>query len=125
MRGALIETDLIQRCRAEEDTLTEVRCVLRTQLLRSGLDDIDVPRQLQSARLVKDPKNGTTSLVGEWRRQRGVIGTVVIHENGELFAELGVRRPAPNDPQLRVDSVVAFGNAGSLRTEVRMAPTKS
>jgi hypothetical protein len=124
MRGALIETDLIARCRAEEDTLAEVRCVLRNQLLRSGLDDIDMPRQLQSARLVKDP-NGTTSLVGEWRRQRGVIGTVVIHENGELFAELGVRRPAPNDPQLRVDSVVAFGNAGSLQAELRMAPTKS
>jgi len=122
MRGSLIETDLIARCRAEEDTLTEVRCVLRNHLLRSGLDDIDVPRQLQSARLVKDPKSGTTSLVGEWRRQRGVIGTIVIHENGELFAELGVQRPSPKDPQKRVDSVVAFGEAGRLQTELRMAP---
>lgn len=125
MRGALIETDLIARCRAEEDTLTEVRCVLRNQLLRSGLDDIDVPRQLQSARLVKDPKDGTTSLVGEWRRHRGVIGQVVIHENGSLFAELGVQQPSPSDPQVRVDSVVAFGEAGALQAELRMARTKS
>ena len=122
MRGSLMETDLIARCRAEEDTLTEVRCVLRNHLLRSGLDDIDVPKQLQSARLVKDPKSGTTSLVGEWRRQRGVIGTIVIHENGELFAELGVQRPAPHDPQKRVGSVVAFGEPGRLQTELRMAP---
>lgn len=124
MREALIETDLIARCREEEDSLTEVRCVLRNQLLRSGLDDIDVPRQLQSARLVKDPKNGTTSLVGEWRRHSGVIGTVVIHESGELFAELGVRKPSPQDPQLRVDSVVAFGAPGALQAELRMAPAK-
>lgn len=125
MRQALVETDLIARCRAEEDTLTEVRCVLRNHLLRSGLEDIDVPRQLQSARLVKDPESGTTSLVGEWRRHSGVIGKVVIRESGELFAELGVRKPSPKDPQLRVDAVVAFGAPGALQTELRVAPVKS
>ena len=37
MRELLIDNDLIARCRAEEDTLTEVRCVLRNQLLRFRL----------------------------------------------------------------------------------------
>ena len=124
MRELLIDNDLIARCRAEEDTLTEVRCVLRNQLLRSGLADIDVPGQLQSCRLITD-KDGSTSLVGEWRRQRGrVIGAVVIHENGELFAELGVLQPAPNNPRMRVESVVAFGEAGALHTELRMTPAR-
>jgi hypothetical protein len=124
MRGALNETDLIARCRAEEDTLAEVRCALRNHLLRSGLEDIDVPRQLQSARLVKDPKDGTISLMGEWRKHRGVIGQVVIREDGRLFAELGVRQPAPGNPRERVDAVVAFGEPGGLQTELRMAAAK-
>jgi len=125
MRGLIIDNDLIARCRAEEDTLSEVRCVLRNQLLRAGLADIDVPAQLQSCRLITD-KDGSTSLVGEWRKQRGkVIGSVVIHENGELFAELGVLQPAPNDPRMRVDSVVAFGAPGSLQAELRLTPARS
>lgn len=116
------DKDLMARCRAEEDTLSEVRCVLRNQLLRCGLADIDVPAQLQSCRLIMDD-DGTKSLVGEWRRQRGkIIGSVVIHENGELFAELGVLQPAPNDPRMRVDAVVAFGEPGALHTELRLTP---
>ena len=113
--------NLIARCRAEEDTLAEVRCVLRNELLRSGLHDIPVPGQLQSCRLVEDPKDGTTSLVGEWRKHRGqVIGSVVIHASGQLFAELGVLQPSPTDPSMRVDAVVAFGQPGSLHTELRL-----
>ena len=124
MRVEPINNDLLARCRAEEDTLTEVRCVLRNQLLRSGLADIDVPAQLQSCRLITD-QDGSRSLVGEWRKQRGrIIGSVVIHENGELFAELGVLQPAPNDPRMRVDSVVAFGAAGALHAELRMTAAR-
>ena len=114
---------LIERCRVEEDTLAEVRCVLRNELLRSGLDDIQVPGQLQSCRLVKDPSDGTTSLVGEWRKHHGkVIGSVVIHASGQLFAELGVLQPSPTDPKVRVESIVAFGQPGSLHTELRVTP---
>jgi hypothetical protein len=118
---------LIARCRAEEDTLAEVRCVLRNALLRRGLGDIFVPGQLQSCRLVTDPKSGSTSLVGEWRKHAGnqVIGSVVIHDNGELFAELDVLQPSPSDPNMRVDAVVAFGQAGALHTELRMTPAPS
>jgi hypothetical protein len=116
--------NLMARCRAEEDTLAEVRCVLRNALLRRGLDDIAVPGQLQSCRLVMDPNNGTTSLVGEWRKHHGnkVIGSVVIHANGELFAELDVLQPSPSDPNVRVDAVVAFGQPGALHTELRITP---
>lgn len=120
-----IEDDLLVRCRAEEDTLAEVRCALRTELLRAGLADIKVPGQLQSCRLVTDA-DGTTTLVGEWRKQHGkVIGKVEIHENGECFAELGVRQPAPHDPQLRVERVVAFGAPGALHVELRLTPARS
>lgn len=113
---------LIARCRAEEDTLAEIRCVLRNELHRRGLADISVPGQLQTCRLVTEPDDGTVTLVGEWRKHRGqVIGSVKIHANGELFAELGVLQPAPHDPKLRVQSVVAFGQPGALHTELRLA----
>jgi hypothetical protein len=120
------DPNLIARCRAEEDTLAEIRCVLRNELLRRGMEDISVPGQLQSARLVTDPDDGTVTLIGEWRKHRGkVIGSVVIHANGELFAELGVRKPAPHDPKLRVEAVVAFGQPGALQTELRLTPTST
>lgn len=112
---------LIKRCRAEEDALVEVTCVLRNRLLRSGLDDIQVPAQPTRCSLVKDPYDGSTTLVGEWRRQRDkVIGTVLIHENGQVYAELDVLRPLPSDNSWFVDAVVAFGTPGNLRTELRL-----
>lgn len=117
------DPNLIARCRAEEDTLAEIRCVLRNELLRRGLTDITVPGQLQTCRLITDPDDGSVTLVGEWRRHRGkVIGSVQIHANGELFAELGVLQPAPHDPSQRVQSVVAFGHPGALHTELRLVP---
>lgn len=124
MNQASNDDNLLARCRAEEDALTEVRCVLRNALMRGGLHDIPVPAQLQRCRLVTDPNDGSTSLVGEWRMQRGhkLIGSVVIHANGELFAELDVLQPSPSDPGMRVDAVVAFGQPGALHTELRMTP---
>jgi len=113
--------DLIARCRAEEDALVEVVCVLRNRLLRSGLEDIQVPGLPQRLSLVKDPYDGTVTLVGEWRRHRDkVVGSVVIHENGQLYAELDVLRPLPSDPNWFVDAVVAFGMPGDLATELRL-----
>ena len=114
---------LIERCRLEEDALVEVTCVLRNRLLRSGLPDIPVPAQPQRCKLVKDPYDGTTTLVGEWRKQRDkLIGSVVIHENGQVFAELDVLVPLPSDASWFVDAVVAFGTPGDLRTELRLTP---
>lgn len=122
MHQASNDDDLLARCRAEEDALNEVRCVLRNALLRRGLDDIPVPGQLQRCRLVTDPNDGSTSLVGEWRVEHGhkLLGSVVIHANGELFAELDVLQPSPLDPNMRVDAIVAFGQPGALHTELRV-----
>ncbi|MEY4581778.1 MAG: hypothetical protein RL701_6481 [Pseudomonadota bacterium] len=112
---------LIARVREEEDALVEITCVLRNRLLRSGLEDIHVPAQPQRCSLVKDPYDGSITLVGEWRRQRDkVIGTVLIHQNGQVYAELDVLRPLPNDDTWFVDAVVAFGTPGNLRTELRL-----
>jgi len=113
--------DLVRRCRAEEDALVEVACVLRNRLLRSGLEDIPIPSQPQRCSLVKDPYDGSITLVGEWRRQRDkVIGSVMIHENGQVYAELDVLRPLPHDATWFVDAVIAFGFPGNLQTELRL-----
>jgi hypothetical protein len=123
MDGAYPEDSLIARCRQEEDTLAELRCVLRNQLLRAGLDDIQVPAQLQNCRLARDPYDGSSSLVGEWRMGRGkLLGSVVIHANGQLLAELYVTEPLPRDSAWLVDAVVAFGKPGALNAELRLMP---
>lgn len=112
---------LIARCREEEDALVEINCVLRNRLLRSGLSDISMPAQPQRCSLVKDPCDGSITLVGEWRRQRDkVIGMVLIRENGQVYAELDVLLPLPSDPNWFVDAVVAFGMPGNLKTELRL-----
>lgn len=117
------QTDLLARCRHEQDTLVEVACALRNQLLRAGLPDIVVPAQPQSCRLARDPYDGTTSLVGQWRKRPGkTIGSIVIHENGQLFAELDVLLSHPQDASSFVDAVVVFGTTGALHTELRITP---
>lgn len=115
------QADLLDRCRREADTFVEVACVLRNRLLRAGLPDVVLPTQPQRCRLIKDPCDGKTTLVGEWLRSRGkVIGSVVIHDNGQLFAELDVLQPLPNDGTLFVDAVLAFGTSGDLHSELRI-----
>ncbi|HET8932475.1 MAG TPA: hypothetical protein VFN67_03500 [Polyangiales bacterium] len=114
---------LSARCMEEEDTLAELRFVLRNELSRAGLEDVVVPPQLQSCRLATDPYDGSVSLVGEWRSGRGArIGSVVIHANGQLHAELYVTKPLPRDAARFVDAVEAFGAAGALRAELRIVP---
>lgn len=117
------QTNLLDRCRREADAIVDVVCTLRNKLLRAGLPDVELPSQPQSCRLVRDPYDSTLTLVGEWRKPRGkVIGSVVIHENGQLFAELDVLRPWPKDASWFVDAVVAFGTAGDLHAELRLTP---
>lgn len=117
---------LLDRCRHEEDTLVEVACVLRNRLLRSGLPDVTLPAQPQRCRLVRDPYDGSSTLIAEWRKSQGKpLGSVVIHENGQLFAELDVLQPLPHDPSWFVDAVIAFGTPGELRTELRLTPALS
>jgi hypothetical protein len=112
---------LAARCMLEQDTLAEVRGVLRTELRRSGLADVILPDQLQNCRLVRDPSDHTLPLIGEWRKSGGgKVGSVVIHENGQLFAELDVLMPCPTDTGLLVDAVVAWGRAGALKSELRL-----
>jgi hypothetical protein len=113
---------LLARLRMEQDALVEISCVLRNRLLRSGLPDIRVPEQPQRVSLVRDPCDGGTTLVGEWRRGNKVIGSVVIHENGQVFAELDVLLPLASDERWFVDAVVTFGFAGQLQTELRLTP---
>jgi len=117
------QTHLLDRCMREADTIVDVACALRNQLLRSGLPDVVIPSHPQSCKLARDPYDGTTTLVGEWQNPKGkVIGSVVIHESGQLFAELDVLRLLPEDTRWLVDAVVAFGTAGDLRSELRLTP---
>jgi hypothetical protein len=113
---------LIARCRVEQDALVEIICVLRNRLRRSGLPDIQLPAQPQRCSLVRDPCDGSTSLVGEWRKHDKTIGSLVIHENGQVFAELDVLLPLQSDERWFVDAVVAFGTTGNLQTELRLTP---
>lgn len=114
---------LLARLRAEQDVLVEIACVLRNRLLREGLSDVCVPSEPQRCSLQRDPCDGSRSLVGEWHQNGNRrVGSLVIHENGQLYAERDVFMPLPRDTSLLVDAVVVFGSAGELHSELRLTP---
>lgn len=107
----------------EESTFVEVANLLREHLLHSGLPDLIRTVQLQPCRVSRDACASSGKLVAQWRKHNGkIIGSVVLHENGQLFAELDVLMLLPRDPSWLVDAVVAFGRLGELRGELRVTP---
>ncbi len=74
-------------------------------------------------RLDRDPYNGTLSLVGEWRDERGIKqGELLFHADGSFFVEQDVARPHPKRRQWFVEAVNAWGSDGQIKAEARLLP---
>lgn len=68
----------------------------------------------------KDPFDNSESLYCEWRNDSGaLIGTLVIHANGSVFAEYDLVQPHPKNTELFIESVCAFGSRDNLVTELK------
>ena len=69
----------------------------------------------------KDPYSGEESLIGTWSDHRGYrIGGLKFHGNGSFFAEFDVAEPHPADPRWFVESVTAWGQGGTIKSEPQL-----
>lgn len=99
---------------------------LRAEVKHLGFDEADV--MLQAAdealyRLDRDPSDGSYSLVGEWRDERGMkLGELLFHADGSFFVEQDVARPHPKRRQWFVEAVNAWGKDGQVKAEARLLP---
>ncbi len=98
---------------------------LRTELTRKGLADAleAEPRPLVAVQLRRDPYDGTDAVYGEWRDPNGrLLGNLILHADGKIFAELDIMRPHPTDTRWFVEGVTAWGVPDALRAELKLLP---
>lgn len=103
----------------------EIWQALRHELTRKGLSDVleTEPRPLVATQLRRDPYDGTDAVYGEWRDPNGrLLGNLILHADGKVFAELDVMRPHPTDTRWFVEGVTAWGNPGALKAELKLLP---
>lgn len=83
---------------------------------------IATPAQAQY-RLDRDPASGTDSLVGVWRDAAGhKYGELLFHADGTFYAEHDVVQPHPLRDHWFVESVIAWGRGGTIKSEPRLLP---
>ena len=100
--------------------------ILHQEVEKLGFDSLDVTLQAADEavyRLDRDPSDGSHSLVGEWRDERGMkLGELLFHADGSFFVEQDVARPHPSRQQWFVEAVNAWGRAGEVKAEARLLP---
>ncbi|HEX4975629.1 MAG TPA: hypothetical protein VFV48_07080 [Pseudomonadales bacterium] len=113
------------RLRHEHETILTVWSVLRQTLLAKGFDDtMSVQtRRLSRYELRRDTLDDSESFYGEWRSANAQLeGTVLIHANGQVYAEFDVLKPHPTDKRWFVEAVTAWGRNNMLKSELKMMP---
>ena len=115
-----------QRYTELADLTAEIGCRLRDELEKLGFDlqtVILLTPDAASYRLERDPSDGSHSLVGEWRDQRGNrCGQLSFHADGSFFVEQDVVRPHPRQRRWFVEAVTAWGRNGQIKSEARLLP---
>jgi hypothetical protein len=113
------------RLEAERPTLEAVWNTLRQTLALQGFGDAmsAIPRKLSRYELRRDAYDGSESLYGEWRTDEGkLLGTILVHATGQVFAEFDVLRPHPSDRRWFVEAVTAWGSRGAIKSELKLLP---
>lgn len=63
------------------------------------------------------------SLYAEWRTPGGAYqGSILVHGNGQAFAEFDVLLAHPRKPAWVIEAVTAWGCRGALKGELRLLP---
>jgi hypothetical protein len=71
--------------------------------------------------LAKDPYSGLESLCGVWRDAQGFrLGEMKFHGDGSFYAEYDVVRQHPSKPLWFVESVLAWGRDGVIKSEAKL-----
>lgn len=71
--------------------------------------------------LEKDPYSQQATLVGSFHAaSRYRCGQLLIHADGKSYGEFDVARPHPRLPGMFIEAVEAWGQGGSVKTDVRL-----
>ena len=73
--------------------------------------------------LREDPYDHSQSLYAEWRTAGGGYrGSILVHGDGQAFAEFGVLLAHPRRPAWVIEAATAWGRRGALKSELRLLP---
>ncbi|BBI99402.1 hypothetical protein FGKAn22_10950 [Ferrigenium kumadai] len=73
---------------------------------------------------VVDPANQQPGYAGIWRNTRNErCGTLTFNSDGSFYAEFDLFCPHPRDARWFVETVIAWGNEGTMRSEAKLVPS--
>lgn len=116
-----LDTQLVQRIKAEEASVAAVVVRIKEELARFGFSAQAAALEggLHNTQLRIDDFDGNQSLYGEWHDSLGQCkGSLLIHGSGQVYAELDVLQDHPSKPQWYVESVTCWGLASALNAEL-------
>ncbi|GAB1260403.1 hypothetical protein [Aurantivibrio plasticivorans] len=116
------DSKLNERLASDQPTIEKICAALVAQLKKYGFDNkADVLAQpMVNGELRKDPYDGAESLYAEWRSANGdLLGHVMIHDSGQLYAEFDIVAPHPTDKRWFIESITAWGSAEAIKTELQ------
>ncbi len=117
--------ELHQRMQLERPTIAALREALQGQMARYGFDDLSacLAEPLVNPELRKDSFDGSVTLFAEWRTPSGaLLGYLLLHGGGQVYAEFDVLRPHPQRPQWVIEAMTAWGDAAAIKAEPRLLP---
>lgn len=120
-----LEPDVNERKLKEQATVAEAKVALQKELAKYGLAELleNVKEELVRLQLRRDSFDGSYSFYGEWQANSGAkIGTILIHEGGQVFAEFDVTQPHPTDKRWFVEAVNIWGKKGAMKAELKLLP---
>ncbi|CAD5376557.1 hypothetical protein OF001_U150086 [Pseudomonas sp. OF001] len=116
---------LEQRLEAAAPLLAELWPALAACLQRAGIEEALAVAGTPPARgeLREDPYDHSQALYAEWRSAGGaLLGSLLVHADGQAFAEFDVLLAHPRRPQWVIEAVTAWGRVGALKSELRLLP---
>ncbi|MFV8818367.1 hypothetical protein [Haliea sp. E17] len=117
--------ELLQRMELERPTIAQLRDALQAQMRRYGFEDLvgRLAEPLVNPELRKDCFDGSVSLFAEWRTESGaLLGYLLIHGGGQIYAEFDVLRAHPTKPQWVIEAMTAWGSPDQVKAEPRLLP---
>lgn len=120
-----LEKSLEQRLQEAEPLFAEVWRALAGLLSAAGLEQplavAGTPHSHAEVRV--DSFDQNQSLYVEWRTSGGSYqGSILVHGNGQAFAEFDVLLPHPRKPAWVIEAVTAWGCRGAMKGELRLLP---
>ncbi len=116
---------LQHRLQREQQTLERICEVMIAELERFGFTDLmsAINEPMVNPELRKDSFDGSESLFIEWRTPTGaLLGYVLIHGGGQIYAEFDVLKPHPKKPQWVIEAITVWGTEAEIKADPRLLP---